>query len=115
MSGNKNRKYIPNDELPPPYPNGWFAITESHKIKNGEIKSFKYFGTELAVFRGHSGEVSVMDAYCPHLGANIAIGGTVIDNCGNDCVKCPFHGWTFRGSDGLCLQIPDIESKNYLF
>ncbi|KAF4524913.1 hypothetical protein B566_EDAN013662 [Ephemera danica] len=31
----------------------------------------------FAVFRGESGEVHVLDAYCPHLGANMAVGGTV--------------------------------------
>ena len=33
-------------------------------------------GLNLAVFRGsESGAVFVTDAYCPHLGANIAVGG----------------------------------------
>ena len=29
----------------------------------------------------------MLDAYCLHLGADIAVGGTVAD----DCILCPFH------------------------
>ncbi len=35
-------------------------------------------GQQLAVFRSHSGQVYVLDAYCPHLGANLACGGRVV-------------------------------------
>jgi cholesterol 7-dehydrogenase len=42
-----------------------------------------------------------MDAYCPHLGANLGIGGKVIGNC----IECPFHGWQFN-KNGECVNIP---------
>ena len=59
-------------------------------------------GLNLAAFRDENGEAHVLDAYCPHLGANISIGGRVI----GDCLECPFHGWQFRGSDGKVTKIP---------
>ncbi|XP_013921760.1 PREDICTED: cholesterol desaturase daf-36-like [Thamnophis sirtalis] len=59
-------------------------------------------GEHFAVFRGLDGEPHVLDAYCPHLGANLAIGGRVVDNC----IECPFHGWIFSGKDGRCVKIP---------
>lgn len=62
-------------------------------------------GREFCVFRTESGEVGVLDAYCPHLGANIAAGGTVK----GDCVQCPFHGWEFNTS-GKCTSIPYAET-----
>ena len=55
----------------------------------------------LAVFRGESGQSYIVDAYCPHLGANLGVGGTV----DGECIACPFHGWTFRGDDGKCVKI----------
>jgi len=58
-------------------------------------------GREYAVFRGENGEVSVLSAFCPHLGANIAVTGKVKKNC----LVCPFHAWEFNG-DGKCVEIP---------
>ena len=63
------------------------------------------------MFRDDRGKAYVLDAYCPHLGANIAIGGHVI----GDCLECPFHGWQFRGADGKVTKIPYSESSMSLF
>lgn len=60
-----------------------------------------------------SGVIGLLDAYCPHLGANIALGGCTITQSPlirlgeviGDCVKCPFHGWQFETS-GKCTFIP---------
>ncbi|CAH2317044.1 cholesterol 7-desaturase-like [Pelobates cultripes] len=62
-------------------------------------------GEQIAVYRTQDGRVYVVDAYCPHLGANLAIGGRVV----GDCIECPFHGWQFRGEDGRCSRIPYAE------
>ena len=59
-------------------------------------------GLQLAVFRDEHGTSHAIDAYCPHMGANLAVGGRVI----GDCIECPFHGWKFRGHDGKCVSIP---------
>lgn len=59
----------------------------------------------MVVFRDQEGKASVLDAYCPHLGANLAVGGRVVGNC----IECPFHGWQFRGDDGKCVKIPYAE------
>ncbi len=45
--------------------------------------------------------VSVVDAYCPHLGAHLGYGGRV----DGERLVCPFHGWQFAG-DGRCTAIP---------
>lgn len=64
------------------------------------------------VFRTESGEAVVFDAYCPHLGANLGIGGQVK----GDCIECPFHEWQFRASDGVCTHIPysDVQNGNFV-
>lgn len=50
------------------------------------------------------GKVRILDAYCPHMGANLGVTGQVV---GNDIV-CPFHGWQFDG-EGKCTKIPYAE------
>ena len=61
----------------------------------------KYFGTSMVAYRGEeSKELHVLDAFCPHMGANLA------DGCvKGDSVICPFHEWSW-GSDGMCNDIP---------
>nr|XP_012145155.1 PREDICTED: cholesterol desaturase daf-36 [Megachile rotundata] len=89
-------------KLPPVYPNGWFALLESSQLGKGQVKHVAALGQNFAVFRTDKGTVRILDAYCPHLGANMAEGGRVK----GDCLECPFHGWQFRGSDGQCDHIP---------
>ncbi|XP_031569651.1 cholesterol 7-desaturase-like isoform X2 [Actinia tenebrosa] len=92
--------------LPPVYPNGWFHVLNSWEVGTSEVKFVSCLGEHLAVFRGEDGVAHIVDAYCPHLGANLAIGGQVVGNC----IQCPFHGWEFEGDDGKCTKIP--YSKN---
>lgn len=72
------------------------------------MKKEQILGKNLAVFRGESGEVHVFDAYCPHMGANLGVGGTVLPG---DCLQCPFHGWIFDGKTGRCVKIPYSNGK----
>ncbi|XP_061165164.1 cholesterol 7-desaturase nvd-like [Saccostrea echinata] len=99
---NRVRKQRAVGDIPPVYPNGWFGLIEGFKIKPGEVQNISVLGLNLAVFRGEDGTAHVTDAYCPHMGANLSVGGRVV----GDCLECPFHGWQFRGNDGQCTKIP---------
>ena len=72
---------------------------------------YHFTGENFAVFRSEGGEVIILDAYCPHLGANLAVGGKVR----GDCLECPFHGWVFDGHAGKCVSIPYSASKRKYF
>ncbi|XP_022088194.1 cholesterol 7-desaturase-like [Acanthaster planci] len=89
------------EDMPPVYPNGWFIACTSASLKKMETKYVHMLGLNLAVFRGESGRAYIIDAYCPHLGANLAVGGKVT----GECIECPFHGWTYQGEDGKCVKI----------
>ena len=53
-----------------------FVLLESRDLARGQVKQVEALGQNLAVFRGSdTGTVFVTEAYCPHLGANIAVGG----------------------------------------
>ena len=67
------------------YPKGWFQVAYSREVDAGQVIGLHYFGRRLICYRGDSGAAYVLDAYCPHLGADIAVGGTVIE----DRVTCP--------------------------
>lgn len=83
------------------YPRGWFVVALADDLPVGGVKRLSYLGQEWVAFRGESGAVAVLDAYCPHMGAHLGVGGTVL----GDTVRCPFHAWQF-GADGGCAAIP---------
>lgn len=87
---------------PPPFPNGWYALCESDEVAPGQIRFVEALGNKLIVFRDENDALGVLDAYCPHLGANLA-GGRVKDGC----VECPFHRWKFA-ADGHVRAIPYV-------
>ncbi|CAN9504827.1 unnamed protein product [Ophioblennius macclurei] len=105
QAANEARRRRKVGELPPVYPNGWYRVLDSHMLHRGEVKNISILGEQVAVFRGEDGKAYVLDAYCPHLGANLAVGGQVV----GDCIECPFHGWQFRGNDGKCEKVPYSE------
>ena len=86
---------------------GWYVIGYSSEIKPGEVKPAKWFNQDLVVFRTESGRLSVLDAYCPHMGAHLGkpspheFGGGV---CG-ETLACPFHGWQWN-TEGENVHIP---------
>lgn len=89
-------------DMPPFYPNGWFRVANSNQLKAGDLKYAEVCGKSLVIFRGEDNQAYIVDAYCRHLGANIAEGGKVFGNT----VACPFHGWRYQGADGKCTHIP---------
>lgn len=90
-----------------PIPYGWFYIGETADLAIGDLKQVRRFGRDLILWRGENGEAHLQDAYCPHLGANIAVGGRVV----GDTVECPFHKWSFKG-DGKVAAIPYASKIN---
>lgn len=89
-------------EIPPLYPNSWYEVMRSEDLPIGGVKAISMLEKHFVVFRNEKGKVCIMNAYCPHLGANLGVGGIVK----GDCIKCPFHGWQFDGETGQCVNIP---------
>lgn len=88
-----------------PYPRGWYLVAYSDEIATGAVRALKLFGRDLALFRDIEGRPHLVDAYCPHLGADLGR-GTVH----GDCIRCPFHGWEFRGETGECVRLANGDS-----
>ena len=86
---------------PMPIPFGWYVVDYSDDLKPGDVKPVRYFAQDQVLYRTKSGEVTMLDAYCPHLGAHLGHGGLVKD----ECIECPFHAWQW-GADGKIDNIP---------
>ncbi len=89
------------DNFPHPIPNGWFPLMPARDLAAGEMSRVQAMGEEYLLFKTESGEISVVDPYCPHLGAHLGVGGRVL----GEEIVCPFHGWRF-GVSGECKAVP---------
>lgn len=91
------------------FPRGWFAVAETREVQRVPF-NVHYFGQDMVLYRGESGEVVMLDAYCPHMGTHMGMcqgSATVLDGSflEGDSIRCPFHAWRF-GPDGRCNHIP---------
>jgi 3-ketosteroid 9alpha-monooxygenase subunit A len=98
-TGNEVR-VIDTGAPPERFARGWHCLGLIRDFSDDRPHQVSAFGTELVVFRGEDGKLNVLNAFCPHMGGNLAH-GTVK---GND-IACPFHDWRWRG-DGKCADIP---------
>jgi 3-ketosteroid 9alpha-monooxygenase subunit A len=80
---------------------GWYMIGWSSDFPVGEAKPVSYFGQDLVAYRGLSGTLRVLDAYCGHMGAHLGHGGCVE----GEQIRCPYHGWVWS-SEGQNTEIP---------
>ena len=87
--------------FPFPIPRGWYQVACSDELPPGGIERLRYFDRDLIAGRTESGKAFVLDAHCPHLGADLGEGGRIE----GERIRCPFHGWCFD-SEGICLEVP---------
>ena len=97
------------------YPTGWFIVAYSDEVKPGEVKSYRYFGQDMIVWRNAAGEARVMDAHCPHMGGHLGHGGVGVPHehgkVVDDSVQCPWHGWRWNAA-GENVEIPNADQCN---
>lgn len=93
------------------YPRGWFVVGASSDVTTTPA-GVRFFGQELALYRGQSGQVVLLDAYCPHMRTNLARNTTSFvvhdGHVEGDSIRCPLHAWRF-GPDGRCDEIPYLK------
>lgn len=87
--------------VPPAIPRGWYCVGAEDDLAPGRVRRERLFARELVSYRGASGELRLVDAHCPHLGAHLGYGGRVE----GDLLRCPFHGFRFD-LDGRCASTP---------
>jgi nitrite reductase/ring-hydroxylating ferredoxin subunit len=86
----------------PRWPASWYLFGESREITRGPV-SKSMLGRQLVAFRGAEGSVSVLDARCSHLGADLGCGRVEAGH-----LVCPYHNWRY-GADGDCVEAPGAE------
>lgn len=82
------------------YARGWHCVGEAQDFRDGKLHALNIFGTRLVAFADDNGDISVLDGFCPHMGADLSEGELV-----GGRVVCHFHHWAFDAS-GRCTDIP---------
>ncbi len=80
----------------------WYIAMRSKELKK-KPKAIELFSQPLVAWRDQEGNPVIMERFCAHMGASLALG-----KLKDGCVQCPFHHWKFD-STGKCVSIPEID------
>jgi hypothetical protein len=69
------------------FPFAWYRACDTNDLAPGSVRPIRLLARDLVIWRDEDGTPHVMDAYCAHLGANLALGGRV-EGCN---IVCPYH------------------------
>jgi 3-ketosteroid 9alpha-monooxygenase subunit A len=108
---------------PNTFPRGWFIVAESKDLDKGPM-AVRFFGQDLALYRGQSGKPVMLDAYCAHMGTHLtaSTSSMIVKNgvqIEGDSIRCPYHGWRYNAAgevddipyhDGPCPKSASIRS-----
>jgi 3-ketosteroid 9alpha-monooxygenase subunit A len=81
---------------PPGLSHLWVFITFTNKIKCEQIIPLTIVDKHLVLWKSQSGQLSLLDAYCPHLGAHLEKG-----TIKGEMIQCNFHNRKFD-VNGIC-------------
>ena len=75
---------------------GWYPVCPSRRLRRGRCESFLISRQRIVCYRGEDGRVRALDAFCPHMGADLGHGTVVGDE-----IRCAFHHWQFNETGRL--------------
>lgn len=81
----------------------WLPVLLSEELPAPDCTPvpLRILGEELVAFKDSHGRVGIVEAYCPHRGANLFFGRNEQDG-----LRCVYHGWKFD-TEGQCVEIPN--------
>ncbi|SKB15924.1 PrnD [Planktothrix sp. PCC 11201] len=80
----------------------WYIAMLSKELGK-KPKAIELFAQSLVAWRDEKGKPVLMERFCSHMGASLALGEVK-----EGCLQCPFHHWRYDNS-GECVSIPEID------
>src|SRR3954471_17719051 len=82
----------------------WVPVLLAREIPDadGPPARVTVMGEDLVAFRDTQNRIGLVEARCPHRGANLFLGRN--EECG---IRCVYHGWKFDVT-GQCMEIPTM-------
>jgi phenylpropionate dioxygenase-like ring-hydroxylating dioxygenase large terminal subunit len=84
--------------------NDWHPVAEPGQLEHKPILSVRLLGEDLVLWKTGEQFFAWQDL-CIHRGSKLSFGKIVADKTGNDCLQCPYHGWTYN-TEGRCVHMP---------
>jgi len=91
-------------DIPDLFPDGWHDLGRLDEFPDGAPAKRTVEGVDLLVVR-RGQHVDVLSNKCSHLSGPLSDGEFTVD-AGQGCIVCPWHGSTFRLSDGAVRHGP---------
>ena len=86
------------------YENHWYPCIWERDLELLEPTKVTIFDVDYVIAKIANDEVVAMPDYCTHKGAALSEGRVTAR--GN--FQCAYHGWSFNGKTGDCIEIPQI-------
>lgn len=86
------------------FPSGWQSIGRLDELPDGQLTKHTIEGVDVLVMR-RGQQVDAIANKCTHLSGPLSDGEFKVEG-GHGCVVCPWHGSTFRLSDGSVVHGP---------
>jgi phenylpropionate dioxygenase-like ring-hydroxylating dioxygenase large terminal subunit len=82
----------------------WVPVLLAREIPDADGPPVRVtvMGEDLIAFRDTQSRIGLVEARCPHRGANLFLGRN--EECG---IRCVYHGWKFDVT-GQCMEIPTM-------
>jgi phthalate 4,5-dioxygenase len=90
--------------------NYWIPFARSEALKPGAApQRVRLLGHDLVAYRGEDGTLGLMDEFCPHRRASMALAR--IEGCN---LRCIYHGWVMDNT-GRVIEVPSEGDRSPLF
>lgn len=86
------------------YESQWYPVIWARDLELNEPTKVTVFDVDYVVARLENNEVIAMKDVCTHKQAALSEGR--VTSSGN--FQCAYHGWSFDGKSGECVEIPQI-------
>ena len=88
----------------------WWPVALSGEIESGKVTGFSINDEAVAIFRDGEGIVRALEDRCPHRRVPLSLGE--VTPAGQ--LQCGYHGWTFDGESGKCVDIPSMRPGDHI-
>jgi phenylpropionate dioxygenase-like ring-hydroxylating dioxygenase large terminal subunit len=84
----------------------WYPVVWAQDVPENKPTKVTLFDVDYVVAKLADGSVICMEDRCAHKSAALSEGR--VTSSGN--FQCAYHGWSFDGTDGACVEIPQTAS-----